>query len=192
MNPDQEKAYTAEFIRRRGPERVARETGLNRQTVRQVANGRNGAGRKVIAALTATYPDYDLKGVLLGKEVARQPLLALSPETEPVPTDGFSLELAQEVARLRAELDRVKLENQYLRAERDEAKEQRAQFWQMLQSLHERNMDFSGVSSQTTDLFSTPAQRLIIEGFGRTTKGGAQAHDWSLPWDLDFQSVVFE
>ena len=59
---DRGKAYTMSFIERHGgTEEVARNTGLNRQTVRQVATGRNYPGFDFIARLTETYPDYDLK-----------------------------------------------------------------------------------------------------------------------------------
>lgn len=76
MNDTQKRsrAYTQEFIKQKGVEDVARETGLNRQTVRQIANGRNGASEKVTSALMATYPgEYNLKGEVSGVETDRQP-----------------------------------------------------------------------------------------------------------------------
>ena len=55
-------AYTIEFIAKKGGvEDVARKTGLNRQTVRQVANGRNAPSFEFIKAMMAAYPDYDLR-----------------------------------------------------------------------------------------------------------------------------------
>ncbi|MCX6218308.1 hypothetical protein [Spirosoma sp.] len=64
--------YTMDFISRKGgPETVAKRTGMNRQTVRQVASGRNAPGFDFIKKMVAVYADYDLRvGVTQGKAMA--------------------------------------------------------------------------------------------------------------------------
>lgn len=60
MKNEQVKHYMAGFIATKGgSERVAKETGLNRQTLRQIVNGRNGASQPIIDALATFYPDFD-------------------------------------------------------------------------------------------------------------------------------------
>lgn len=58
---EQAKAYLADFIRTKGgPEAVAKVTGMNRQTVRQIAEGRNGASQKTLSIFIEHFPDFDL------------------------------------------------------------------------------------------------------------------------------------
>lgn len=58
MKNDQIKHYTAGFIATKGgSEHVAKESGLNRQTLRQIVNGRNGPSQAIIDALATFYPD---------------------------------------------------------------------------------------------------------------------------------------
>ncbi|WP_461070523.1 hypothetical protein [Spirosoma horti] len=55
-------AYTMGFVvQKGGSEEVARRTGINRQTMRQVATGRNSPSFDFIMKMIATYPDYDIR-----------------------------------------------------------------------------------------------------------------------------------
>lgn len=64
------KDYVIDFIEKHGgTEDVARRIGANRQTVRQIANGRNAPGFEFITKMTAVYPDFDLKAAVGKKKV---------------------------------------------------------------------------------------------------------------------------
>lgn len=55
-------AYTMGFVVQKGGiETVAKRTGINRQTMRQVATGRNAPGFDFIMKMVAAYPDYDIR-----------------------------------------------------------------------------------------------------------------------------------
>jgi transcriptional regulator with XRE-family HTH domain len=176
-NPETERVYTVEFIKKRGPEQVARDTGINRQTLRQIANGRNGPGRKVISALISTYPEYDLKGQLLGVEIGRSS--AMGPNDESVSVE----KLLAENAQLRLEID-------YLRRDRDKTEEEKARYWKLLERMHEHGVDFSAVSSQTTgELFPINHPRTIVRGFEQYKLQGEKkpiGPNWNIPWIVSF------
>lgn len=106
--------YTMSFIERKGGiEEVARKTKLNRQTVRQVATGRNAPSYEFIMRMMQTYPAYDIRA---GASKPQPSLIADGdgyadyPEVNEAPAVDTSLStqvLAAENAGLKKEIARL-------------------------------------------------------------------------------------
>lgn len=81
----------------------------------------------------------------------------LKPDQEETGTDAPMINQTQPAVCVEVELARLKLENDYLRRMRDRSDEEKAKYWKMLESMHDRQLDFSGVSNQSTGmLFDLP------------------------------------
>lgn len=108
---EKEKArhYLAEFIAGKGgPERVAAETGINRQTVRQLFQKRNGARQSTIDRLAEIYrQDFDQRKA---GGYAAGPRTKLDPATDPTILIAEIERKDEQIDELREVVDELKEE----------------------------------------------------------------------------------
>lgn len=170
-HPTKINLYLSDFIRQKGGvETVARETDLQRQTIRQIYNGRNNASDRTIRAFVTAYLDFDPAQVHGVVSITK---------TAPV-----SSAIIVEVEMLRAELRSREAMIDTLRKENDRV-------WGMLELSKNTNSGGKRAKSfrEATDLSPagqnyrkahpgtlfdrTPAAYIAPIGFGRGDSAGA-------------------
>ncbi len=117
---------------------IAEKTGILRQTLYYITVGERSLSIDIHREMARAFKSYDLSYQILG----------VKPEPKPVD---------KQMMAMQAELDQVKLENKFLKEQRDQYASEKTNYWKLLEGLHDKNSDFSEVSSQTTDtLFPMP------------------------------------
>ncbi|MCX6217699.1 hypothetical protein [Spirosoma sp.] len=141
LTPEKE-AERQRFLDFLGPKpdltEISEKTGILRQTLYYITKGTTLPTVDIHRDMAKAYKNYDLTYQILG---IRQ---------EPKPVDA-------QLRGIQNEVEKLKIENEFLRQQRDQLSCDKANYWKLLENLHEGDRDFSAVSSQTTDtLFPMP------------------------------------
>ncbi|GAB4023351.1 hypothetical protein GCM10028808_73540 [Spirosoma migulaei] len=123
---------------------LADKTGILRNTLYYITKGERDVSIDVHRCMAKAYPGkYDLIYMIMG---IRPSVVPAGETVDPVIFN-----------QLQSELERVRIENEFLKQQRDQAATDKANYWKLLENMHEQQRDFSSVNSQATDtLFPLP------------------------------------